>query len=49
MPVFDACGNLHCVTGMKLLRFLAPLLIEAASGDSDEDLTAALEWLKGEA
>ena len=42
VPVLDAGGDIDDISGQDLHRLLAPLLIEAASGDSDEDLTAAL-------
>ena len=42
VPVLDAGGNIDDISGQDLHRLFAPLLIEAASGDSDEDLTAAL-------
>ena len=42
VPVLDAGGDIDDISGQDFHRLLAPLLIEAASGDSDEDLTAAL-------
>ena len=45
MPMLDSRRNVHHITGGERLYGLTPLLIATASGNADENLSAATRCL----